>query len=376
VDDFEMIRSFHRRNGPRSIPWRDRKDVLLEWGATFSEITNAVREANKAKHKRRRTVNSIGRYDRFEEVLETATQKLKQSFSLDNVYKKHLNGRNADYRHGKKISSDSSRGSSQSPNSSDSVTPSLSSRDDYLLVVKPELQLRKASDHPVKVSVLKTESDYSTVAITPSVSSRYERDPMGSTTDVEKLPLNRQDKPISKPIRSPSLSHSESSMSSTTEDFESSPVSVSEASCALFSSFSTFGTMEESTVHVASFSSSGKPAENDYGIVFSAPISQVDGIAVGLPATFAHNAECDCTPETYPLSQNTSEPDDDEASIPSQYLNLLDDGSITSAGESQAESILNEAYEEMEVVAQSEIVRVPIRCRIRKPVGLGEFSEC
>jgi hypothetical protein len=383
IDDFEMARSFHRRNGPRIMPWRDRKDVLLEWGTTFSEITNVVRETHKAKHKRRQTVQSIGRYDRFEEILETATQKLKQTLSLEKVYKKHLNRRLAKFIAGK-ISSDESPGSSQSQNSSESATPSMSSRDDCLVSLTPEMQVGKRPDRPIKLSALKTERDYSTVAITPSVSSRDERDLLGSTTDDEKPSLIKQDKPVSKPVRSPSLSHSDASMSFTTDGFESSPFAVSETSCDVYSSFSTINTREESNADVSSFSTYGKQEEIDGGTSFALITSKVDIHVGDCELTFTRHVECFGTPANYILSQNAMsskerspnamEAEEYETSLTSQYLNLLDDGSVTeSASESQAESSQSGNYGMKNDVSRSENVSVPMRFRIPKPVSLGHF---
>jgi len=61
---------------------QDREQLLVEWGATFNEIIDAIRANVKAKHQRRRTVNAIGTYDRWEEVMENARSKIKRTLLL------------------------------------------------------------------------------------------------------------------------------------------------------------------------------------------------------------------------------------------------------------------------------------------------------
>lgn len=61
---------------------QEREQLLVEWGATFHEIIEAIRANVKAKNQRRRTINSIGTYDRWEEVIENAGRKIKQTLLL------------------------------------------------------------------------------------------------------------------------------------------------------------------------------------------------------------------------------------------------------------------------------------------------------
>jgi hypothetical protein len=54
----------------------------VEWGASFHEIIDAIRNGIKAKNQRRSTVNAIGRYDRWEEMMESAGRKMKKAIGL------------------------------------------------------------------------------------------------------------------------------------------------------------------------------------------------------------------------------------------------------------------------------------------------------
>lgn len=82
LDDFEVARP-HRRSQPELVLTRqDREELLVEWGVTFHEIIDSIRANVRAKNQRRRTVNSIGTYDRWEEAMETASRKLKRTLLL------------------------------------------------------------------------------------------------------------------------------------------------------------------------------------------------------------------------------------------------------------------------------------------------------
>jgi hypothetical protein len=59
-----------------------REDLLLEWGISFHDIIDSIRTNVKVKNQRRRTVNAIGTYDRWEEVMETASRKIKRTLLL------------------------------------------------------------------------------------------------------------------------------------------------------------------------------------------------------------------------------------------------------------------------------------------------------
>jgi hypothetical protein len=59
-----------------------REDLLLDWGASFNDIIESIRSNVKVKNQRRRTVNAIGSYDRWEEVMENASRKIKRTLQL------------------------------------------------------------------------------------------------------------------------------------------------------------------------------------------------------------------------------------------------------------------------------------------------------
>jgi hypothetical protein len=61
-----------------------REELLLEWGTSFHDIIDAIRTNVKVKNQRRRTVNAIGTYDRWEEVMENASRKIKRTLLLKN----------------------------------------------------------------------------------------------------------------------------------------------------------------------------------------------------------------------------------------------------------------------------------------------------
>jgi hypothetical protein len=82
LDDYESTRPPRRQQLDLVLTRQDREDILLEWGASFSEIIEAIRSNIKAKNQRRNTVNTIGRYDRWEEMMEKAGRKLKRTILL------------------------------------------------------------------------------------------------------------------------------------------------------------------------------------------------------------------------------------------------------------------------------------------------------
>jgi hypothetical protein len=82
LDDYESTRPPRRQQLDLVLTRQDREDILLEWGASFSEIIEAIRSNVKAKNQRRNTVNTIGRYDRWEEMMEKAGRKLKRTILL------------------------------------------------------------------------------------------------------------------------------------------------------------------------------------------------------------------------------------------------------------------------------------------------------
>jgi hypothetical protein len=91
IDEFEKERSLRRCSTTSNFQLTrdEREQMLLEWGTSFQEIVEAVRVNLKVKHQRRRTVNSLGTYDRLEELMENTTRKIRQSLSMGKRYNKH-----------------------------------------------------------------------------------------------------------------------------------------------------------------------------------------------------------------------------------------------------------------------------------------------
>lgn len=84
LDEFENNKQWQpvRSSSELVLTRQDREELLMEWGATFHDIIEAIRANVKAKHQRRRTVNAIGTYDRWEEVMENASRKIKRTLTL------------------------------------------------------------------------------------------------------------------------------------------------------------------------------------------------------------------------------------------------------------------------------------------------------
>lgn len=57
---------------------QERERLLIDWGADVQDIVESIRVNARIKHQRRRTVNN--RYDRWEEVMEKASRKLKKTW--------------------------------------------------------------------------------------------------------------------------------------------------------------------------------------------------------------------------------------------------------------------------------------------------------
>lgn len=60
----------------------EREALLLNWGASFHDIIEAVRSNIKIKNQRRQTVTNLGKVERIEEAFESATRKLKSALML------------------------------------------------------------------------------------------------------------------------------------------------------------------------------------------------------------------------------------------------------------------------------------------------------
>jgi hypothetical protein len=89
LEHFEKQRARTRRRSSHGgivedliLSRQDREEILMEWGASFAEIIEAIRLNVKVKNQRRRTVNAIGTYDRIEEMMENTTRQIKKTLQL------------------------------------------------------------------------------------------------------------------------------------------------------------------------------------------------------------------------------------------------------------------------------------------------------
>jgi hypothetical protein len=84
LETYESDKIPRRRSSPSNfrLSREDREQLLLEWGVSSTDIVKAIRANLKAKNQRRRTVTSIGTYDRIEEAVEKTTRKIKQSLQV------------------------------------------------------------------------------------------------------------------------------------------------------------------------------------------------------------------------------------------------------------------------------------------------------
>ena len=80
--DYETNRPPRRIQPQLVLSRQEREELLVEWGASFQEIIESIRSNIKVKNQRRSTVNAIGRYDRWEEMMESAGRKIKRTIGL------------------------------------------------------------------------------------------------------------------------------------------------------------------------------------------------------------------------------------------------------------------------------------------------------
>jgi hypothetical protein len=81
VDEFEQRRA-RRVQSDLVLTRQSREELLVEWGASFQDIIESIRVNIRIKNQRRSTVNAIGRYDRWEEMMENAGRKIKKTIGL------------------------------------------------------------------------------------------------------------------------------------------------------------------------------------------------------------------------------------------------------------------------------------------------------
>jgi len=82
VDTFEASRTYKKSTSHLIISREEREALLLNWGASFHDIIEAVRGNLKIKNQRRQTVTNLGKIERIEEAFESATSKLKSALML------------------------------------------------------------------------------------------------------------------------------------------------------------------------------------------------------------------------------------------------------------------------------------------------------
>lgn len=83
LNSYETARLGKRKRSIRLILSREEREaLLLNWGASFHDIIEAVRANMKVKNQRRQTVVNIGKVERIEEAFESATRKLKRALLM------------------------------------------------------------------------------------------------------------------------------------------------------------------------------------------------------------------------------------------------------------------------------------------------------
>jgi hypothetical protein len=87
-DDYERFRPTRREALDLVLTRQDREELLLEWGATFQQIIEAIRSTIKIKHQRKRTVQNLGTYDRWEEAMESASRRIKRTVLMQKTTSK------------------------------------------------------------------------------------------------------------------------------------------------------------------------------------------------------------------------------------------------------------------------------------------------
>jgi hypothetical protein len=79
IDKFESSRTKRRSELEMILPREERESILMYWGATMHDVSDAVRRNRKVKSQRNQTVSNMGKAERIEEVFESATRKLKRA---------------------------------------------------------------------------------------------------------------------------------------------------------------------------------------------------------------------------------------------------------------------------------------------------------
>lgn len=74
-----------------AMPRRMREEMLrTEWNASRKEITEAIRQNVKIKNQRRTTINNLGKAEKYEEMMESASRKLNRFVRFQKSVKKQV----------------------------------------------------------------------------------------------------------------------------------------------------------------------------------------------------------------------------------------------------------------------------------------------
>ena len=74
-----------------AMPRRMREEMLrTEWNASRKEITEAIRQNVKVKNQRRTTINNLGKAEKYEEIMESASRKLNRFVRFQKSVKKQV----------------------------------------------------------------------------------------------------------------------------------------------------------------------------------------------------------------------------------------------------------------------------------------------
>jgi hypothetical protein len=81
MEEYESFRVPHRRSKLEMLlPKETREVLLMDWGCSTEDISQAVKEKVKIKNQRNFTVAKLGPIDSFEEWMERANRKMKKMF--------------------------------------------------------------------------------------------------------------------------------------------------------------------------------------------------------------------------------------------------------------------------------------------------------
>ncbi|GAX26142.1 hypothetical protein FisN_18Hh258 [Fistulifera solaris] len=81
MEEYESFRVQHRRSKLEMLlPKETREVLLMDWGCSTEDMSQAVKEKVKIKNQRNFTVAKLGPIDSLEELMERANRKMKKMF--------------------------------------------------------------------------------------------------------------------------------------------------------------------------------------------------------------------------------------------------------------------------------------------------------